>query len=118
MDQDGDKKISREEFRGPEGIFDRLDANQDGFVTEPEMERLRPGGAPTANQPPGAGRPRRLARMDKDGDGKITREEFPGPGRLFDRLDADRDGTISREELRKAAPQRGESPADEPSPGE
>ena len=38
-------------------------------------------------------------RMDADGDGVITREEFTAPmGRAFDRLDANRDGRLSTEE--------------------
>ena len=39
-------------------------------------------------------------RLDKDGDGVITREEFSAPmGAAFDRLDADRDGRLSTGEL-------------------
>jgi len=39
-------------------------------------------------------------RLDKDGDGVITREEFSAPmGTAFDRLDADHDGRLSIEEL-------------------
>jgi len=39
-----------------------------------------------------------LERSDKDGDGRISREEFRAAGELFDRLDADNDGFITREE--------------------
>jgi hypothetical protein len=35
------------------------------------------------------------ARYDKNGDGKITEEEFGGPPELFERLDRDRDGKIT-----------------------
>jgi hypothetical protein len=39
-------------------------------------------------------------RLDGDGDGVITREEFAAPvGDAFDRLDADRDGRLSAGEL-------------------
>ncbi len=39
-------------------------------------------------------------RMDTDGDGVITREEFSTPmGAAFDRLDADHDGRLTTEEL-------------------
>src|SRR5437899_238660 len=34
------------------------------------------------------------ARYDKNGDGKITEDEFTGPPDLFERLDRDRDGKI------------------------
>ena len=39
-------------------------------------------------------------RLDADGDGVVTREEFTAPlGDAFDRLDADDDGRLSTEEL-------------------
>jgi hypothetical protein len=39
------------------------------------------------------------ARFDADRDGKITREEFRGPARLFDRLDRDLDGMITQDDF-------------------
>jgi len=44
----------------------------------------------------------RLKRDDKNGDGKVTREEFTGPQRLFERLDGNRDGAIDRQEATQA----------------
>ncbi len=39
-------------------------------------------------------------RMDANGDGVVTREEFTAPmGGAFDRLDADRDGRLTAEEM-------------------
>ncbi|HEY7309031.1 MAG TPA: hypothetical protein VH643_06640 [Gemmataceae bacterium] len=35
-------------------------------------------------------------RMDKDGDGNISKQEFTGPDELFDRLDRDHDGRLTR----------------------
>ena len=40
-----------------------------------------------------------IAKLDKDGDGKISREEWRGPGEWFDRLDRDGDGAVSEEEV-------------------
>ena len=40
--------------------------------------------------------PRRPA--DRDGDGKISREEFPGPAEIFQRFDTDKDGFIDQKE--------------------
>jgi len=53
----------------------------------------------------------RLARrFDKNGDGKVTRDEFNGPARLFDRFDANRDGVITADEAgaseERSAPER------------
>jgi acetyl esterase/lipase len=52
-------------------------------------------------------------QLDRNGDGKISRDEFPGPiGRLFDQVDANHDGTISPEE--DAAFRRVAAPGDAP----
>ncbi|MDQ8182932.1 DUF1566 domain-containing protein [Pelagicoccus sp. SDUM812005] len=45
-DRNGDGKVSRQEFRGPDERFDRLDKNGDGFVTADEA----PQGRPRANR--------------------------------------------------------------------
>jgi Ca2+-binding EF-hand superfamily protein len=36
--------------------------------------------------------------VDRDGDGKISREEFPGPAEIFQRFDTDKDGFIDAKE--------------------
>jgi hypothetical protein len=38
-------------------------------------------------------------RMDADGDGQITREEFRGPDEFFDRLDKNKDGMLTAEDF-------------------
>jgi Ca2+-binding EF-hand superfamily protein len=65
VDKDGDGKLSRDEFLA---VFDRLDADKDGFVTKEETAAM-------------AGRIRELSAkrfqaMDKDGDGKVSLEEL------------------------------------------
>jgi acetyl esterase/lipase len=64
----------------------------------------RPGGTPpTAGNGGPAARPpitwERVSRDDANGDGKVTREEFKGPPKLFDLLDRNHDGVLTKEEF-------------------
>ena len=53
-DKDKDGKVSREEFSGPKELFDRLDANHDGFLTREEHEAFiaKMQGARAQTSPP------------------------------------------------------------------
>ena len=96
MDKNGDGKISRDEFTGREAVFNWLDADKDGFITREETRVLGAGG--------GGGQgfmAPQLRAMDKDGDGKISREEFKGPEPMFDRIDTNKDGFIIPAETRR-----------------
>jgi len=44
---------------------------------------------------------------DANNDGKISKDEFPGPDQLFDRLDANGDGAITQEEAQQVGMGRG-----------
>jgi len=48
-----------------------------------------------------------ITNFDKDGDGAVSRSEFPGPERFFNRMDSNSDGSITREELRSGRPSEG-----------
>ncbi|HPD14781.1 MAG TPA: DUF1566 domain-containing protein [Planctomycetota bacterium] len=92
--------------RGPQGDVVRI-ANfarcvRGGGVT------LRAQGPPVeARQPPGA-QPVSpwMQREDRDGDGKVSREEFGGPPEHFDHLDRNGDGFLTEDEAPKGPPPR------------
>lgn len=102
-DADGDGKVSRDEFikartTALEQAFARMDTDGDGKLDEKEVEAgaaqaraIGPAGRagfrrPDADRPqrPGGDRPQRpgamaeqgFDRMDADGDGKLSKEEF------------------------------------------
>ncbi|NQV99353.1 MAG: EF-hand domain-containing protein [Rhodospirillales bacterium] len=57
-------------------------------------------GGPTAKQAKGGATPaKKLNRMDKDGDGKIHRDEFAGPANRFSAIDTDQDGYLTAQEM-------------------
>jgi hypothetical protein len=66
------------------GPIDRLDTDDDGFISREEFEMPNH---------------RRAKRADADGDGAVTQEE--AENFAFSKLDKDDDGYLSREEMRK-----------------
>jgi len=54
---------------------------------------------------PGGGAAERfIRRLDKDGDGKVSRKEFDGPARHFDDFDKNGDGFIDESEAPEGPP--------------
>ncbi|MHC5011752.1 MAG: EF-hand domain-containing protein [Planctomycetota bacterium] len=118
MDRNGDGRIGRDEFRGPDEVFGRLDRDGNGTIDAADLEALAAGqpGQPGQGQPgrqrPGRPRPAptpeqdamRFRGMDKDGDGKLVADEFPRP-EVFARVDADQDGFVTLEEYQAAVAQ-------------
>ena len=51
-----------------------------------------------------------VKRLDRNGDGKISRSEFDGPKDRFDYHDRDNDGYPSEDEAPKGPPPRGDRP--------
>lgn len=93
-DRNGDGMLSKEEwerFQRPQ-FFDKADKNADGKLSPEEVtnafvELRREGIIPSPDD--------FVARFDLDGDGKVSRTEFPGSDEVFERLDNNGDGVIA-----------------------
>ena len=115
-DKDGDGKISKEE--APEfmqSFFDRVDTNGDGLLDKTEAEAMRQrrgsGG--------GRGGSRNLMQFDKNGDGKVTKDEVPAEMQgMIDRADTNGDGAVDAAEIEqlrsRSAPGGGGGPGGGP----
>ena len=83
----------------------KLDRAMGSILDEQQMARFRRSGAGRG----AAGRtPFNFDELDKNGDGKIQKDEFPERmQRIFDRLDTNGDGVIDKEELEAFGAGRG-----------
>jgi Iodothyronine deiodinase/EF hand len=92
LDKDGDGSISRAEFDGGDLDFARLDRDRDSLLTAADFDF-----SPHALTPsPGL---MLFYAADRDGNGKVTREEFD---RVFQALDSGRIGFLSQDDLKRA----------------
>lgn len=98
-DKDGNGSLDREDLARLEvflgAIFKRLDANGDGSVDRGELttSQARPGAVAA-----------RFKTLDKDGDQKLSRDEFNGNAAAFKRADADGDGSLPLGEFQAVRP--------------
>lgn len=102
LDENGDGQLDSRELMGPppEGREPGMPLGQRPDGRRPEMEGRRPDGAPPGT--PQGGRPdgEFFARLDKNGDGKLSKDEAPDRMKEnFDRIDRNKDGFLDREEL-------------------
>lgn len=112
FDKDGDGKLSKPELpERMQGLFDRADADKDGFLTAEELKKT--AAAPRAEQ---AGRRgereggeggRRMQRVDPvtaaldvDQDGVISAQEMQGATAALAKLDRNGDGQLTEDEVR------------------
>ncbi len=103
LDANSDRVIELSEVpESAHAAFHRLlkhgDSNHDGKLEATEyrdlLQRVNFNAALTPEQ-----RERRFKNLDKNGDGKLDRQEFQGGPARFDLLDRNRDGFLGRDEL-------------------
>lgn len=96
--------------RGPmfQQLLDKYDTNKDGKLDDKERAAIRAD---------------HFKKLDKDGDGKISRAEFPAAMEaareqekqehmlaMFDQMDTNKDGVVTQAEFDAFKPPRGEHP--------
>jgi EF hand len=82
---------------------ERPDGGDRGSRGRPDRGEGSPGGRQGEGPPSGDDI---IKRLDRNGDGKISKTEFDGPSEHFSHLDGDGDGYITCEEAAKAPPPR------------
>lgn len=100
MDTNKDGSVSREEMLAH---FESVDADGDGVLSpeefkahrENKMAEMKAGRESFKDMTP----EERFAKMDKDGNGSLDKDEFPSK-RGFDKIDSDGSGSISLEEMK------------------
>ena len=92
MDRNGNGVIERGEWTRDAKMFDRLDTNRDNAVTRAELDQARSNRnkATSGN---------RFKGMDRNKDGRITRDEWRGNDTSFRNQDTDGNGVLSGSEL-------------------
>lgn len=107
-DADGDGVITAAEYEASAlQRFERLDANKDGFIDAAEIEAIRQRFAQMGGG--GGGGPSRmltaLAGQDADKDGKVSKDEALASSRAqFAAADKNGDGKLTSDEFRPGPP--------------
>lgn len=127
LDANKDGELSAEEIKNAAEALKKIDKNKDGKLDREELRPQFPGrggpggqrpGVPGGQRPggPGGQRPggpgggnivQRIMGMDKNNDGKVTKDEMPEQmrQRILERADTNKDGAIDKQEAEKMAEQ-------------
>lgn len=90
MDQDDNQTVSREEWAGSFALFDRLDRDHDGVITQQEYE---------SRELRGITREALFARLDASGNGRLEPSEWWWSRDAFALVDRDSNGWVTPEEF-------------------
>jgi Ca2+-binding EF-hand superfamily protein len=119
VDEDHDGRLGRRELRSAWARLAPWDADGDGCISRREVPHqyhlvVTPGDVRLAERPqtvlgygPAAARPRErgplwFRKMDRNGDGDVSRREWLGTSADFERIDRDGDGLIDATEAEQA----------------
>jgi len=103
-DANGDQKLTKAEMYQARGKrASEIDTNNDGTIDAAEMDAARKEQRLKRME-------RFLSRLDTDGDGVVTTEEYARAGvHHMQRMDKDRDGAVTLEEMTQMRDKHGKS---------
>lgn len=102
-DADEDERLSPYEAPFWSSVFQRADANKDGFVDVKELTQIQFEND-LLSEGLRVGNPKKradafLGKCDKNGDRKVSRDEFDWDDRAFDRYDLNKDNSLDEAEI-------------------
>jgi Ca2+-binding EF-hand superfamily protein len=96
LDRNADGVVSRDEWRGNDESFAKIDTDRNGILSREELAAARKAWGEHHGHGGFA------ARMDRNGDGAVARDEWRGNDESFAKIDTNSDGRLTKEELETA----------------
>ncbi len=101
MDRNRDGRLQESEWRLTPDRFYQLDRDFDGLLSRAEFLDAANGTVGTSGRGDAASQ---FDALDRNGNGRLERNEWNGSAAAFDRLDANRNNLVTRAEFTAAAP--------------